>query len=122
MFDPAADDTATRALGMDQTETSVARDTANAGHDECRAAYGAWITTGEELERLGREWQELLHHVAGESDSPTFDSIRERWRQQTGAELAIIAIRNAAGRLVGLAPFYVSRSLRDGVRRLSFLA
>jgi len=107
---------------MDQAETNVSRDTANAGHDECRAAYGAWITTSEGLERLGAEWQELLHEVAGGSDASSFDSICKRWRQQTGAELAIIAVRNTAGRLVGLAPFYVSCSLRDGVRRLSFLA
>jgi hypothetical protein len=106
---------------MNQQEKSSAQDNARAGHDEFRAAYGAWITTNEDLERLAVEWQQLSQEVAGESDVLSFASISERWGQQTGAQLAIIAVRNSAGRLVGLAPFYVALSMPDGVRRLSFL-
>ena len=121
MFDPAVADTATRDQGMNSNESSATKDGA-AGHDEFRAAYGAWITTEEQLGQLGLEWQELLHASGGCAAGLSFDSICRRWRMESGAQLAIITVRNASGRLVGLAPFYVTCSLGDRARRLSFLA
>jgi CelD/BcsL family acetyltransferase involved in cellulose biosynthesis len=121
MFAPAVADTPTRALGMNSIEAN-GRDSVCASHDEFRVGYGACITTVDELQRLGAEWNELSHRSNAGSADLGFDSICERWKQQPSGQLAIIAVRTAGGRLVGVAPFYVVRSSNDGVRRLSFLA
>lgn len=109
---------------MNTTEAVSLPDRPFGSHDEFCAAYGAWITTLDGFQQLRGEWTELFRHVAPEAVSLSFESVCERLRKSADAQLAIIAVRNAGGRMVGLAPFHILRSLGGGVlvRRLSFLA
>ena len=106
---------------MDSIEAN-GRDSVCASHDEFQAGYGAWIRTVDELQRLGAEWKDLSLQSNSGAAVLSFHAICERWKQQPSGQLAIIAVRTAGGRLVGVAPFYIARSSNDGVRRLSLLA
>jgi len=109
---------------MNKTEMGLPEDCAFDSHDEYRAAYGAWIATVEEFEQLRGEWTQLFNAVGPAGSLLSFDSIFDRWNlSEPGSKLAIIAVRHAGGRLVGLAPFHIARSeaADAGARRLSFL-
>lgn len=93
--------------------------------DEFGALHGEWIATTEKFLQLAEEWNELYLRAAPDNAFLTFEWMFTWW-QHWGKDrrLAIIAVRNACGRLVALAPFYVARSFPAalGARRLSFLA
>ena len=92
---------------------------------ESGSLRGEWISTTEEFEQLGAEWMELFERAGCENAFLSFDWMFTWWKHWAkGRRLAIITVRNACGNLVGLAPFYVTRSFPDGLnqRRVSFLA
>ena len=80
-----------------------------------------WITTTGEFERLAREWMDLFQATGRENAFLSFEWMFTWWKHWGGRHrLALIAVRDAQERLVGLAPLYIARGL--GGRRLSFLA
>jgi len=104
-------------MGINQNQAAGRADGGpDSGRDEFRTAYGSWIGTYDDLERLRAEWDDLAGVVSG---AACLDS---HLPQGSGAQLATIAVRSAGGRLVGLAPFYISHSLPDRTRRISLLA
>jgi CelD/BcsL family acetyltransferase involved in cellulose biosynthesis len=87
-------------------------------------SQGAWIATAEEFEQLGGEWMELFTAAERQCVFLSFEWMFTWWRHWgKNRRLAIVTVRDAQGRLIGLAPFYIARTGPAGVgRRLSFLA
>ena len=81
----------------------------------------AWISNTAQLISLKTEWRELAASLSPANAFLSFEWM-STWWQQFGkdAQLALITVRDSAGTLLGLAPFYISRQL--GLRRLGFLA
>jgi len=84
-----------------------------------------WIETAGDFESLRSGWMELFEAAACECVFLSFEWMFTWWKHWgRSRRLAIVAVHDAEGRLTGLAPFSIGRSLRDGLgaRRLSFLA
>jgi CelD/BcsL family acetyltransferase involved in cellulose biosynthesis len=80
-----------------------------------------WIESGDCLSKLQPGWQDLFVQTGSRNAFLTFGWMSTWWKHWGGgSSLAVIAVRNSAGQLVGLAPFYISRV--RGLRRLGFLA
>jgi CelD/BcsL family acetyltransferase involved in cellulose biosynthesis len=85
--------------------------------------HGAWIATPAELAELGPEWDDLFRRANAENIFVSFGWMSTWWKHFGKGQLAVIAVRDAAGRLAAVAPFYISRSAAGlGARRLGFLA
>lgn len=80
-----------------------------------------WIHTQEGFDRLQQDWQTLFAQT-GSRNAFLVHGWMATWWKHWGdqAKLAIVAVRNQQGELLGLAPFYISRV--RGLRRLGFLA
>lgn len=84
---------------------------------------GVWIETAAQFERLGAEWRELFQRANPENIFLSFGWMSTWWKHFGRGQLAVIAVRDAAGRLAAVAPFYIARSSAGlGARRLGFLA
>jgi len=82
-----------------------------------------WIDNWEEFARLGAEWDDLFQRANPENIFLSFGWMSTWWKHFGKGQLAVIALRDAAGRLAAVAPFYISRSAKGlGTRRLGFLA
>ncbi len=80
-----------------------------------------WIDSSAALAKLQPHWQELFAHTGTRNAFLTFGWMATWWKHWGGrGSLAVVAVRNPAGQLVGLAPFYLTRI--RGLRRLGFLA
>lgn len=83
----------------------------------------AAVRTDAELTALGEEWEQLLQSSRSSNVFLTFQWISQWWVcMGRGHELFVVAVRDQDGRLVGVAPLYISRqagALR--IRRLGFL-
>lgn len=85
--------------------------------------HGAWIATAAQLERLGSEWCDLFQRANADNVFLTFGWMFTWWKHFGKGQLAVITVRDATGRLVAVAPFYIARSLAGvGPRRLGLLA
>ncbi len=85
--------------------------------------HSAWIATGAEFARLDTEWCDLFQRAKQENVFLTFGWMSTWWKHFGTGELAVIAVRDGAGRLVAVAPFYITRRLAGvGPRRLGYLA
>jgi CelD/BcsL family acetyltransferase involved in cellulose biosynthesis len=85
--------------------------------------HASWIATAAELDRLGAEWDDLFQRANPENIFLSFGWMSTWWKHFGKGQLAVIAVRDAAGRLAAVAPFYISRSSAGlGARRLGFLA
>jgi CelD/BcsL family acetyltransferase involved in cellulose biosynthesis len=85
--------------------------------------HASWIATAAELARLAPEWRDLFQRANPENIFVSFDWMAAWWKHFAKGQLAVIAVRDAAGRLIAVAPFYISRSHGSlGARRLGFLA
>lgn len=95
-----------------------------AARSEVRGSLsGTWISTPAELARLGAEWGELFQRANPENIFLSHAWMATWWKHFGKGQLAVIAVRDAAGRLAAVAPFYISRStVALGARRLGFLA
>jgi CelD/BcsL family acetyltransferase involved in cellulose biosynthesis len=90
--------------------------------DACRCT-GSWIATAAEFAQLGAEWDDLFQRANPENIFLSFGWMSTWWKHFGKGQLAVIAVRDAAGRLVAVAPFYIARSSAGlGARRLGFLA
>jgi CelD/BcsL family acetyltransferase involved in cellulose biosynthesis len=84
-----------------------------------------WIASAREFRLLQAEWRHLFERSGAENPFLSFEWMGTWWNHfGKGSRPALVTVRNSDGRLVALAPFRVSRSMRDGLgaRRLSFLA
>jgi CelD/BcsL family acetyltransferase involved in cellulose biosynthesis len=82
----------------------------------------AWISTAAELAQLGADWCELFQRANPENIFLSFGWMSTWWKHFGRGQLAVIAVRDASGRLIAIAPFYISRSAAGlGARRLGFL-
>jgi len=103
--------------------TSVQTRDASESAEAPEAVRAAWIATNSEFERLREEWTELFAAAGTESVFLSFEWMFTWWKHWgKGRRLAIVAVRDGRGRLVGLAPLSTARSRPSGMRRLSFLA
>jgi CelD/BcsL family acetyltransferase involved in cellulose biosynthesis len=87
--------------------------------------HGTWIHTRAEFQNLRDEWTALHNRSGSENAFLSFEWMFTWWQHWGDARrLAIIAVRNPAGRLVGLAPFSIARSWPAGLgpRWLCFIA
>jgi CelD/BcsL family acetyltransferase involved in cellulose biosynthesis len=85
----------------------------------------AWISSAEEFQELRTEWTALLERSCQQNAFLTFEWMHTWWNHWgRNRKLAIIAVRGPDGRLVALAPFYITRSFPSGLGalRLSFIA
>ena len=93
---------------------------------ECsRSIQASWITTTKEFASLEGEWSELFDAVRVQNVFLSFEWMFTWWKHWGGnRHLAIIVIRDASGRMIGLAPFCIRRGFPEGggARRLCFLA
>lgn len=77
--------------------------------------------TAESLSGLHAEWDALLVRCSHATIYQTWEWNEAWWSiYKAGKRLRLLSIR-LDGRLVGIAPFYVSRHLGTPVRRLAFL-
>jgi len=84
---------------------------------------GSWIATEAEFVQLGPEWGGLFQRANPENVFLSFGWMSTWWKHFGKGQLAVIAVRDSAGRLIAVAPFYISRSSAAlGARRLGFLA
>lgn len=84
---------------------------------------GFRIAATADFNRLGAEWDDLFRRANPENVFLSFGWMSTWWKHFGKGDLAVIAVRNADGRLMALAPFYISRSAGGaGARRLGFLA
>ena len=83
---------------------------------------GVWVATTADLERLGAEWDDLFRRANPENIFLSFGWMSTWWKHFGKGQLAVIAVRDSAGRLVAVAPFYIARLAGVGARRLGFLA
>jgi CelD/BcsL family acetyltransferase involved in cellulose biosynthesis len=100
---------------------------APAGSDVHGSVHGpvhaSWIATSAELARLDAEWGDLFQRANPENIFLSFGWMSTWWKHFGKGQLAVIAVRDSAGRLVAVAPFYIARSFTGlGARRLGFLA
>lgn len=79
------------------------------------------ITTHETFATLRDEWNDLLERSKAKSVFLTWEWLY-LWHRHLGqdVELSLIVIRNAAGSLIGIAPFCISRQ-SAGIRALRFM-
>jgi len=85
--------------------------------------HASWIATAAEFARLGGEWNDLFQRANPENIFLSFGWMSTGWKHFGTGQLAVIAVRDAAGRLVAVAPLYIVRcSSGLGARRLGFLA
>src|ERR1035438_3199946 len=85
--------------------------------------HGSWIATAAEFAQLGAEWDSLFQRANPENIFLSFGWMSTWWKHFGKGQLAAIAVRDSAGRLVAVAPFYIARSFTGlGARRLGFLA
>jgi CelD/BcsL family acetyltransferase involved in cellulose biosynthesis len=83
----------------------------------------SWIATAAEFARLGAEWGDLFQRANPENIFLSFGWMSTWWKHFGKGQLAVIAVRDSAGRLVAVAPFCIARSSTGlGARRLGFLA
>jgi CelD/BcsL family acetyltransferase involved in cellulose biosynthesis len=83
----------------------------------------SWIATAAEFDKLGADWDDLFQRANSENIFLSFGWMSTWWKHFGKGQLAVIAVRDAAGRLAAVAPFYISRgSAGLGPRRLGFLA
>ena len=88
-----------------------------------RPVRASWIASAAEFARLGAEWDDLFRRANPENIFLSFGWMSTWWKHFGKGRLAVIAVRDAAGRLAAVAPFYISRSSAGlGARRLGFLA
>jgi CelD/BcsL family acetyltransferase involved in cellulose biosynthesis len=88
-------------------------------------AQATWIATAEDFESLRGDWTELFEAAASRCAFLSFEWMFTWWKHWgKGRALAIVAVQDDQGRLVGLAPFSIARVFPAalGARRLSFLA
>jgi CelD/BcsL family acetyltransferase involved in cellulose biosynthesis len=86
---------------------------------------GTWITAAGEFERLRGEWRELFEAAGQQNAFLSFEWMSTWWKHWgKNRRLAMVAVRDERGRLVGLAPFSIARTGLAGAGRrcLSFLA
>jgi len=87
------------------------------------ALGSVWIEGYDGLAQLESEWRELFRCANPENAFLTFGWMSTWWKHFGKGELAVIAVRDASGRLAALAPFYIARTATAlGARRLGFLA
>jgi len=87
------------------------------------SVHASWIATSAEFARLGAEWGDLFQRANPENIFLSFGWMSTWWKHFGKGQLAVIAMRDSAGRLVAVAPFYIARSSAGlGSRRLGFLA
>jgi CelD/BcsL family acetyltransferase involved in cellulose biosynthesis len=83
----------------------------------------SWVATAADFSSLGAEWDDLFARANAENIFLSFGWMSTWWKHFGKGQLAVIAVRDAAGRMIGIAPFYISRSSAGaGTRRLGFLA
>ncbi len=111
------------------TTQSICDDALNPGRTVAsRAAIqgdiqSTWIATSAELALLESEWNDLFQRANPENIFLSYGWMATWWKHFGKGQLAVIAVRDAAGILQAVAPFYVSRSSEAlGARRLAFLA
>ncbi|HEY1207451.1 MAG: GNAT family N-acetyltransferase [Bryobacteraceae bacterium] len=88
-------------------------------------AQATWIATTGDFKSLRSEWTELFEATAPQCVFLSFEWMFTWWKHWgKSRELAMVAVRDSQGRLVGLAPFSIERNFPAalGARRLSFLA
>src|ERR1019366_9553223 len=87
---------------------------APAGSDVHGSVHGpvhaSWIATSAELARLDAEWGDLFQRANPENIFLSFGWMSTWWKHFGKGQLAVIAVRDSAGRLVAVAPFYIARS------------
>jgi CelD/BcsL family acetyltransferase involved in cellulose biosynthesis len=87
--------------------------------------HAEWLTTAHAFEQIGPEWSALVE-VAGVNNVFAAFEWASAWWEVWGQQrtLAIVTIRDDAGRLVGLAPFSIEKAWLGflPVRRLRFIA
>jgi len=99
------------------------RSPAEGQHGSAVPLHASWIATAAEFDRLGAEWDDLFQRANAQNIFLSFGWMSTWWKHFGKGQLALIAVRDSAGRLVALAPFYISRSPAGlGARRLGFLA
>jgi CelD/BcsL family acetyltransferase involved in cellulose biosynthesis len=87
------------------------------------ALDSVWIETASGLAQLEVEWRNLFRSANPENAFLTFGWMSTWWKHFGKGELAVIALRDASGRLAAVAPFYIARTRPAlGARRLGFLA
>jgi CelD/BcsL family acetyltransferase involved in cellulose biosynthesis len=64
------------------------------------------------VRRLGAEWDDLFQRANPENIFLSFGWMSTWWKHFGKGQLAVIAVRDSAGRLVAVAPFYIARSSR----------
>jgi CelD/BcsL family acetyltransferase involved in cellulose biosynthesis len=105
------------------TTPSICEESVAAPSEVRGTLSSTWISTPVELARLGAEWDALFQRVNRENIFLSHGWMATWWKHFGKGQLAVIAVRDAAGRLVAVAPFYISRStVALGARRLGFLA
>jgi CelD/BcsL family acetyltransferase involved in cellulose biosynthesis len=85
--------------------------------------HGEWIAAAADFARLEPEWCDLFQRANPGNIFLSFGWMSTWWKHFGKGQLAVNAIRDEGGRLVAVAPFYISRSVAGmGARRLGFLA
>jgi CelD/BcsL family acetyltransferase involved in cellulose biosynthesis len=85
--------------------------------------HASWIATSGDLAQLRAEWNELFQRANAENIFLSFGWMSTWWKHFGKGQLAVIAVRDSAGVLIAVAPFYIARSSAAlGTRRLGFLA
>lgn len=81
------------------------------------------IRTTAELHKLGPEWEELVRRTHCDNIFLSFEWLSEWWTHfGQGHDLFVATVRDDWGRLVALAPLYISRQAGPfRIRRLGFL-
>jgi CelD/BcsL family acetyltransferase involved in cellulose biosynthesis len=82
------------------------------------------VENPEKLQQLGREWEHLADHFPGVTPFLRFKWLAIWWAHWgQGHRLLVIPVRDGTGRLVALAPFYISTDswAKLGARRIRFL-
>ncbi|MDE3195481.1 MAG: GNAT family N-acetyltransferase, partial [Acidobacteriota bacterium] len=82
-----------------------------------------WLHSLDEIRAIEGEWESLVSRVEWPSAFSGFDWAVTWWEHfGAGAKLAVLTVRDADGELIGIAPFYIARTLRSvGLRRLGFI-
>ncbi len=86
---------------------------------------GAFVESPDEWQRLASEWDAVLNSRAVPLPFLRSSWMANWWRQWgRGHRLRIIAVRDAAGSLIAVAPFYVATQswLKLGAKRLGLMA
>jgi CelD/BcsL family acetyltransferase involved in cellulose biosynthesis len=85
----------------------------------------AGVEKEEALRRLGPEWDALADRLSGVTPFLRYKWMATWWKQWGSRhQLRVITVRDGAGRLVAIAPFYISRDpwFKMRARRVGFLA